>query len=215
MQPPKPRGCCNVNWNPPIDATRHRPPKHKLDAAQIAGAIRGASIGDQIRFEVGDPATDSARSLDFDRVGVAGALLPTSDIQVEVSYRGAVIDEPLPCLIGEPFYGPFEILAMQPHEIAAEKLRTLAQRARPTDLADLVVVLARNDVRDDDIARVAAEKFTLVAKGRANRVARIESNLLTIGADYDATIPLVFPGGATYAAAFEAVWPRIRSLIPS
>lgn len=141
--------------------------------------------------------------------------MESSDIQIEISYREAVVDEPLVCLIGRPFCEPFEILVLQAHEIAAEKLRTLAQRARPTDLADLAVVLGRDDVNDDDVARVAREKFRLVAKGRANRVLRIEANLVAIGADYDATVSLLFPEGPPYAEALQAVWPRIRSLIPS
>lgn len=132
-----------------------------------------------------------------------------------MSYRESVVDDPQVCLIGAPFYEPFEILTMQPHEIAAEKLRTLAQRARPTDLADLAVVLGRDDVRDKDIARVAAEKFALVAKGRTNRAQRIESNLLAVGANYDETVSIVFPGGPSYAQAVDAVWPRIKPLIPS
>jgi predicted nucleotidyltransferase component of viral defense system len=157
-----------VRFSKDVDATRARPPKHKLDAGEVAESIRAASIGDQVRFDPGRPATDTARSLDFDHVAVAGALISSADVQVEVSYREGVVDPPLRIMIGPPFYEPFAIDVMQPHEIVAEKLRTLAQRSRPTDLADIAVMLGREDVDDLDVARVARTKFELVA-GRSGQ----------------------------------------------
>jgi predicted nucleotidyltransferase component of viral defense system len=198
-----------------VDATRTAPPRHKLDAGDVAEAIRQASIGDQIRFApAAQPATDSARSLDFDHVAVSGALLPPTDVQVEISYREAVVEAPQRALIGAPFYEDFEILALAPQEMAAEKLRTLAQRTRPTDLADLAALLSRRDVRDDDIARIAVEKFKAVKPGLENRARRVERNLQAIGADYDAVVPGLFPSALPYREALDAVWPRIKPLIP-
>lgn len=198
-----------------VDATRAAPPRHKLDAGEVAAAIREASIGDQVRFApAAQPATDSARSLDFDRIAVSGALLPATDVQVEISYREAVVDEPQAAPIGAPFYDPFEILAMRPAEMAAEKLRTLAQRVRPTDLADLAELLTGHDVQDADVARIAPAKFKTVSAGAQNRVGRVERNLAAIGADYDDVVPGLFPGAMTYRAAMSAVWPRIKPLIP-
>jgi hypothetical protein len=51
--------------------------------------------------------------------------------------------------------------------------------------------------------------------GDSRPAQRIESNLLAVGANYDETVSVVFPGGPSYAQAVEAVWPRIKPLIPS
>lgn len=132
-----------------VDATRHEPSGHKLDAGEVADVIRDASINPAIKFDPGEPATDSARSLDFDRVTVTGELIPAGNVQVEVSYREGVLADPVEYEIGSPFYEPFEILTMNVAEMAAEKLRTLAQRTRETDLADLAVMLRDHDLDDD------------------------------------------------------------------
>jgi predicted nucleotidyltransferase component of viral defense system len=137
-----------------------------------------------------------------------------SEVQVEISYREAVVDEPDLVRIGSPFYDEFEILTMAVPEMAAEKLRALAQRTRATDLADLAELLTRGDVRDEDIARLAVAKFELVKQGAANRAERVERNLQEIGADYDDAVPALFPAARSYREAMEIVWPRIRPLIP-
>ena len=104
---------------------------------------------------------------------------------------------------------------MRPHEMGAEKLRTLAQRTRPTDLADLAAILDRLDVQDEDIGRIAPDKFEgKVAAGEANRAQRIEDDLNAIAADYDDVVPGLFPDAPSYAEAMDIVWPRIRPLIP-
>lgn len=196
-----------------IDATKGDPPE-RLDAELIAGVIRDASIGDQVRFRPGRPATDSQRSLDFDAIEVSGALIEPALVQVEVSYREGVVDPPEAAMIGEPYYEPFEILHLQAHEASAEKLRTLAQRTRPTDLADLAVLLRDRGPADSDIARVASKKFELVRRGAGNRADRVERNLRAIGADYDDTVPAVFPDAPSYHEAMDIVWPRVKVLIP-
>ena len=99
-------------------------------------------------------------------------------------------------------------------EMSAEKLRALAQRVRPTDLADLAKMLLREKALDEDIARLAQHKFELVRQGAANRVERIEEHLREIKADYDAVVPGLFPEAPTYAEAMEIVWPRTKPLIP-
>jgi predicted nucleotidyltransferase component of viral defense system len=204
-----------LRFSKDVDATRDQPPKHKFDAAEVSDSIRRASIGDQVRFDPGEPATDSARSLDFDRVKVDGALISSADVQVEVSYREGIVDPPLRTMIGQPFYEPFAIDVMQPYEIVAEKLRTLAQRSRATDLADIAVILGRDDVADADVARVAIAKFELVADGLANRTDRIENNLRNLRSDYDQTVPGLFPDAPSYAESMATVWPRIKALIPT
>jgi predicted nucleotidyltransferase component of viral defense system len=99
-------------------------------------------------------------------------------------------------------------------EMSAEKLRALAQRVRPTDLADLAKMLLREEVVDDDVARLAQHKFEQVRKGSAKRVDRIEQHLRDMQADYDAVVPGLFPEAPSYAEAMDTVWPRIKPLIP-
>lgn len=197
-----------------IDATRHNPARNKLDAEEVAEAIRDASVREIVRFVPQAPATDSGRSLDFDEVRVTGELWADTSVQVEISYREGVVDEPVSVLIGAPFYEDFEILAMAVPEMAAEKLRALAQRTVVTDLADLAEMLSRDDVGDDDVARLAAHKFELVKQGAANRAQRIEERLREMAADYDDVVPGLFSGARSYREAFEIVWPRIKPLIP-
>lgn len=57
-----------LRFSKDVDATRHNPPAHKLEADEVADAIRAASITNVVNFDPDEPATDSARSLDFDRV---------------------------------------------------------------------------------------------------------------------------------------------------
>lgn len=203
-----------LRFSKDVDATRTEPAGHKLESDEVALAIERASIRDCIRFTPNEPATDSARSLDFDRIEVRGGPFPHCTVQVEVSYREGVEDPPQFAHVGEPFYENFELLAMSIEEMAAEKLRTLAQRSRPTDLADLAVLLERSDGRDDHIAELAAAKFELVAAGRANRIERIRERLADMADDYDDTVQNLFPEAPNYDRAMEIVWPRIHGLVP-
>lgn len=203
-----------LRFSKDVDATRHMPPERKLNAGEVAAAIRGAGIHNAVRFSPNEPATDSARSLDFDNVQVIGEVFPNSSVQVEISYREAVVDPPVRALVGSPFYDEFEVLTMSVEEMVAEKVRTLAQRLRPTDLADLAVLMRRETTEDASIARLAVTKFELVAKGQANRLDRIDRNLKEMANAYDDTVPALFPGAPSYREAMEIVWPRIRLLVP-
>ena len=142
------------------------------------------------------------------------AAFPQSDVQVEVSYREAVVGTPVAFDIGLPFYEPFEILTMEPAEMAAEKLRALAQRLRETDLADLAVLLNDDATNDEAVAKFADTKFELVKQGGANRIQRIERNLGELAETYDNVVPQLFPDAPTYREAADIVWPRIKSLVP-
>ncbi len=197
-----------------IDATRHAPAKHKLDSGEVAEAIRGASISDIVRFQPKPPTTDSARSLDFDHVDVIGTDFPDSSVQFEVSYREGLVDEPEPANIGAPFYEAFEIFAMTKEEMAAEKLRAIAQRLRSTDLADLAWLLSATQGSDDHIAEIAREKFKLVRTGRGNKLKRIENRLAELADTYDNEVPLLFPEAPSYSEAMAIVTPRLRKLVP-
>jgi predicted nucleotidyltransferase component of viral defense system len=204
----------HLRFSKDVDATRHAPPGHKLEAGDVATAIRDASIHNVVQFVPDEPATDSVRSLDFDRVHVTGEVFPESEVQVEVSYREAVVGTPVPVHIGSPFYEPFEVLTMEVEEMAAEKLRALAQRLRETDLADLAVMLNDATINDDSVARFAQTKFELVKQGRANRIDRIERNLGELAQTYDDVVPQLFPDAPSYREAADVVWPRIQSLVP-
>jgi hypothetical protein len=144
-----------------IDATRINPPKHKLDAAAVAATIRGSGTRNLVRLNPGTPETDSGRSLDFDRTGPAGRGI----VSVEISYREDVIEAPDLAAVGEPYYDPFVIPVMTINEIVAEKLRALAQRLRPTDLADVAMVLRDNEIDAARVRVLAATKFELVSSG--------------------------------------------------
>lgn len=89
-----------------------------------------------LRIDPGVPATDSQNSLDFDQIAFH---TPHHDgqIAVEISYREAVVDEPYWADIGPPYYAEFQVPVLTLEETVAEKLRTLLQRLRPTDLSDL------------------------------------------------------------------------------
>ena len=126
-------GYGHLRFSSDVDATRHDPPAHKLDATSVATTIAQASISNVIQFAPSAPATDSARSLDFHAIRVTSDLFRTTSVQVEVSYRESVVGAPVPKWIGHPFYEAFEVLTMDPGEMAAEKLRTLAQRRPSAD----------------------------------------------------------------------------------
>ena len=205
----------HVRFSSDVDATRHDPARVMFDADMVAAAIRNASIHNVITFTPRVPATASTQSLDFDDVVVSGQSFANTSVQVEVSYREAVLGTPVPIGIGPPFYEPFEVLTMDPSEMAAEKLRALAQRIRATDLADLAVLLGNPTVNSDKVARFAEAKFDLVKRGRANRIERIQRNVAFLADEYDDVIPGLFPGAPDYASALKIVMPRIMDIVPS
>jgi predicted nucleotidyltransferase component of viral defense system len=203
-----------LRFSKDVDATRHEPPRQELDSEEVADAIREASIQNVMRFNPDPPATESPRSLDFDHVQVLGDAFPDSSVQVEISYREALVDAPLPMSIGQPFYEDFEVLTMTTNEMAAEKLRTLAQRRRSTDLADLAWLLSKTTTEDEHIAAIAEVKFELVARGRSNRIERINLRLAEMADSYDDEVPGLFPEAPSYREAMEIVGPRLASLVP-
>lgn len=194
-----------------LDATRINPPKHKLDAAEVRDAIRSAGVKNLLTFNPGVPATDSGRSLDFDSIGYRGPI-GADTIAVEVSYREDVILPPFIAAIGEPYYEPFQIPVLQLDEIVAEKLRTLAQRSRPTDLSDLAMVIGRHKIDDRRVRQLAEKKFELVKDG--NVAERIIDRIHTMESDYDAAIAAVAPDAPSYAEAKKLVMSRLASLLP-
>lgn len=194
-----------------IDATRINPPKSKLDSVEVADAIRRAGVRNLMTFAPAPPATDSGRSMDFDRVSYSGPL-GRGIVSVEVSYREDVVEPPDMVEIGPPYYEPFAIPTMTLPEIVAEKLRALAQRDRPTDLADLAMVLDRHELDERRVREIAAIKFELVKAG--NHRARIEETIERLGVSYDAAVGAVAPDAPVYATAARTVVGRLAALLP-
>jgi predicted nucleotidyltransferase component of viral defense system len=195
-----------------IDATRHNPALHKLDSGDVKKSISRAGRG-VFRVRVKDPQTDSGVSLDFDRVAYSGPL-GTGTVAVEVSYRESVILEPVSAEIGPPFYDPFAVPVMAPDEMVAEKLRTLTQRRRPTDLSDIAFLLSTVEIDPAIVQRVASEKFQpgLVTPG--DHASRITANVEAMASAYDATIPGLAPDSPSHADASKLLLARLRHLLP-
>jgi predicted nucleotidyltransferase component of viral defense system len=194
-----------------IDATRINPPKNKLDSVDVAATIRGAGMRNLLSLEPGEPATDTGRSLDFDRVRYSGPL-GSGVVAVEVSYREDVIEPPQLVAVGMPYYEPFEIPVMQLDEIVAEKLRALAQRVRPTDLSDVAMVLTSSEIDAGHVRALTARKFELVREG--DRRARIEANIAAMAPGYDAAVAAVAPDAPGFRSASTTVVARLATLLP-
>jgi len=187
-----------------LDATRTNPPKHKIEAGEIAEAMRRATDEPILRIEPGVPATDSQQSLDFDHITFH---TPQHDgyIAVEISYREAVADEPEWVAIGPPYYAQFQIPVLTLEETVAEKLRTLLQRQRATDLSDLALILGEYGDQLDraHVRRLALMKFELVKQG--DRRARIEANVEALRATYEQTVPGLAPDALPFAVEPDAL----------
>lgn len=194
-----------------IDATRVNPARSKLDSTDVAEVIRKAGLPNLLTLRPGEPATDSGRSLDFDRVAYS---VPAGDghVSVELSYREDVIETPDIVQVGTPYFEPFQLPVMTRHEIVAEKLRTLAQRTRPTDLADLAMVLEADQIDDTRVRNLTVEKFKLVKQG--DNLARIERNIDVMAAEYGAAVQAVAPDAPDFATASNVVRRRLASLLP-
>jgi predicted nucleotidyltransferase component of viral defense system len=193
-----------------IDATRIRPPMHKLDADEMTAEISRASLNNLMILKTGPPATDSGRSLDFDRIEFSA---PVADgvVAVEISYREDVRD-PQVELVGEPYYEPFPITVLSLDEIIAEKLRALCQRARPTDLSDQAMILARNEHDPARVRAFAVEKLKLVKDG--DHQERIAQRIAEMARSYAETVPAVAPDAPPYRQAAELVLGRLSQLLP-
>jgi predicted nucleotidyltransferase component of viral defense system len=194
-----------------IDATRINPPKHKLDSSEVADVIRDAGVRNLMTLTPGRPATDSGRSMDFDNVRYSGPL-GKGTVSVEVSYREDVVEEPDMVVVGAPYYEPFPIPVMKLAEIVAEKLRALAQRDRPSDLADLAMILRRTSIDQRRVRAIAGRKFELVRAG--DHRARIEDTIARLAVRYDEAVGAVASDAPPYAVAAEAVLGRLSALLP-
>lgn len=191
-----------------IDATRINPPKGKLDSAHVAETIRNAGMRNLLSLRPGVPATDSGRSLDFADIRYMGRL-GSGQVSVEVSYREEVLMAPDMVAVGPPYFEPFEIPVMALEEIVAEKLRALAQRQRPTDLADVAMILARGGFDSALIAQLLAKKLK-----PARRSERIAERIVSMGSEYDDAVSAVAPDAPPYRDASALVLRELSSLLP-
>lgn len=195
-----------------IDATRHDPPRHKLDAADVARSIVRAG-GQLFSVRSGAPETDSAQSLDFNAIRYKGPL-GHGTIAVEVSYREALVLGPVSAEIGHPFYEPFPIPVMAPDEIVAEKLRTLAQRRRPTDLSDIAFLLTEVEIDDGVVRDVAVAKFRPGLVSPGDHRARIAATIDSMADEYTATIDALVRDAPPYSKAANLVLSKLKNLMP-
>ena len=194
-----------------IDATRINPPKSKLDSVEVARTIKMAGIKNLLTLNPGAPATDSGNSLDFDQILYAGPL-GRGQVSVELSYREDIVESPDIVTIGEPYFEPFEVPVLQLDEIVSEKLRTLAQRVRPTDLSDIAMILERETIDYTRVPRLVAKKFELVKRGDQRQ--RIEGNIAEMAAEYDAAVRAVAPDAPSFSEASRVVLRHLSKLLP-
>lgn len=193
-----------------IDATRVRPSRHKLDAAEVTAEITRASMGGLVSIRAAAPATDSGRSLDFERIDFTS---PLSDgrVSVEISYREDVLD-PRTEEVGPPYFDPFSIATLSLEEIIAEKMRALCQRTRPTDLSDQAMILARGEHDPVRVRELAAEKFKLVKTGSHSD--RIAQKIVDMRSIYDDAVQAVAPDAPSYRDASAVVLAQLNGLLP-
>jgi predicted nucleotidyltransferase component of viral defense system len=196
-----------------IDATRTNPAKHKLAAEEVAGAIRRAGDEPLLRFDPGAPETDGKQSLDFDGVEFFTER-DKGRLAVEVSYREGVVDEPDLVMVGCPYYDPFEIPVLTLDEGTAEKLRTLLQRRRATDLSDISLVLSKygGALNRRRVKELAAVKFELVKQG--NYRGRIEATVKALASEYKETLPGLDPEAPPYEEAKATLLRELTELLP-
>lgn len=196
-----------------IDATRTNPAKHKLDADEVAEVIRRASDEPLLRFDPGSPETDGKQSLDFDQVKFFTER-DNGQLAVEVSYREDVVDEPAIVTVGPPYYKAFEIPVLTLEETVAEKLRTLLQRRRATDLSDIPQIIERygDQLNRSRVTELAAVKFELVKQGE--RRERIESNVEALQSEYEQTLASLDPEAPPYPEANATLLRELAELLP-
>lgn len=148
--------------------------------------------------------------MDIDAVAYRGPI-GKGVISVEVSYREGVVLDPDLVAIDTPYYEPFAIPAMRLEEIVSEKIRTLAQRDRPSDLADLAMILTSHEINQAMVRSLTNEKFKLVKQG--DHVARITENVESMSKTYDAAVRALAPDAPAYDGAREAVLSRLDKLL--
>jgi predicted nucleotidyltransferase component of viral defense system len=191
------------------DATVTQPARAPIPAEEVMEAIASARMGQFLRYTVPrEPATANRYSLDVDQIQFACATVEGT-LDVELSFREDVVLEPIRLPIGEPYFESFEVLTMRPVEMAGEKLRTLAQRQRGTDLADCVLLEMLSDGETRNLARVRTEKFKLVRPGFGP--SELEARIEALRSRYDADVHAVDLDAPDYETARAAALRLMRA----
>lgn len=195
-----------------IDATRHDPPRHKLDSGDVAQSIRAAG---QPFYKIPaiQPDTDTGQSLDFDPIKYRGPL-STGQVAVEVSYREDICLNPVPARIGPPYIEPIVIPTMDPVEMLAEKYRTLCQRRRETDLLDAALLWdgVAGEIDPRGVAALIPVKFADGIVRGGNHANRVRSNVESMSTTYGSVIPGRAPGAMDYDRAAHLVLTKVSAV---
>lgn len=191
------------------DATVTQPAKAPIPAEEVMAAIEGARMGQFLRYTLPkEPATANKYSLDIDQIQFACANVEGA-LDVELSFREDVVLEPISLPIGEPHFEPFHVLTMRPVEMAGEKLRTLAQRQRGTDLSDCVLLEELSSDELKHLARVREEKFKLVRDGFG--ADELETRIDALRSRYETEVRAVDPDAPDYDRARAAAMRLVRA----
>jgi predicted nucleotidyltransferase component of viral defense system len=191
------------------DATVVKPANSPIAHEDVMASIERARMGQFLRYTLPKvPVTDNKYSLDIDKIEFSCAEV-AGTLDVELSFREDVVLEPARDPIGQPYFEPFPASTMRPVEMAAEKLRTLAQRQRGTDLSDCVTLeqLAKDEI--SLLPQIREVKFRLVRDGVGpdEIIARIDQ----LAARYEADVRAVDPGAADYETARAAALRLVRT----
>lgn len=191
------------------DATVTLPAKAPIPAEDVMDAIGEARMGQFLRVHVpAAPRTDNAYSLDVDRVEFSCADIQGT-LDVELSYREDVHLKPNTPTIGEPYFEPFQVRIMRPVEMAAEKLRTLVQRQRGTDLADCVSLEHLSDDELHLLPGAREAKFKLVRDGVGPD--QLRERIDALASRYETDVRAVDPQAPGYATAKAAALRLVRA----
>ena len=194
------------------DATVVKPARSPIPSDEVANAIAAAGVSQFLRFQVPKaPKTDNRHSLDFDRIGFRCADI-SGVLDVELSYREDAVLPPKPLAVGPPYFSPFEVLALRPVEMAGEKLRTLVQRERATDLSDCVLIEALSRDEMTELPAIREQEFKLVRNGvgPADVIRRIDQ----FEKGYERDVRPVDPAAPSYLEAKAAAVTLVRNAWP-
>jgi uncharacterized protein len=100
-------------------------------------------------------------------ISYTGPLNVPGTVEVEISYREDVVLDPIPMPFHSLFRETFPVIAMDLHEMVAEKMRALYQRGNPRDLFDLwfIYSLPEQAIDPHVVAKLIPTKFRLVSGG--------------------------------------------------
>jgi predicted nucleotidyltransferase component of viral defense system len=192
------------------DATVIKPAQAPIPADEVIEAINDARMGQFLRVTApAEPRTDNFHSLDVDRVAFSCAEVEGT-LDVEFSYREGVHLEPIRAAIGDPYFESFQADTMRPVEMAAEKLRTLVQRQRGTDLADCVLLEQLSQGGELHLlAGARAEKFKLVRDGVGPD--HVRERIDALADRYETDVRAVDLDAPDYATARAAAFRLVRA----